>query len=293
MRLVLGVSLGALVSFPTATTSSRRATKAVRVAFASYTDAAIMLAFSIQLASLVLLVKKDYSISAAGFGTLTIEVTWAAALLTMLPLAMQSWLDVKEERPGITLVLISISWVFFMFTFLSRMALSFGPSQVGSGSSDVLTITQWSNIEYLCFKGISQLDAPSATAFDIFAIGGSVLVSLAILGKLIRVIMCNRMSTRAEAITQRVNLVPRWVWSAALISNVVLWGEPQVWAIFEFRGIQQKLAAAVNGADQDGQWSFGQIIAGVVFLPVFVDLVYGYFEGREDQATTVVISAGK
>ena len=237
--------------------------------------------------------KKDYSISAAGFGTLTIEVTWAAALLTMLPLAMQSWLDVEEERPGITIVLISVSWVFFLFTFLSRMALSFGPSQVGSGNNDVLTTTQWSNIEYLCFKGISQLDEPSAIAFEVFAIGGSILVSFAILGKLVWVIMCNRITTRAEAIKQRANFIPRWALSAVLISSVALWGAPQVWAIFAFRGIQQKLAAAVNGTDQDGEWSFGQIIAVVVFLPVFVDLIYGYVEGREDQATMVVISAGK
>src|SRR5271167_4391025 len=53
---------------------------------AVFFDCAIYFAASIQIACVVVLVRKDYGISADGLGGLTVQITWAVALLSLLPL---------------------------------------------------------------------------------------------------------------------------------------------------------------------------------------------------------------
>src|SRR6266480_4808809 len=86
MELVLGVVLGIGIIYLKPSDSKKSASCAVHRAFGVFADAALLLTFSVQLASVVILIKKDFGISAKDFGGLTVEVTWAAALLTMLPM---------------------------------------------------------------------------------------------------------------------------------------------------------------------------------------------------------------
>jgi hypothetical protein len=52
----------------------------IQKSYLRYGDSAIMLAFSIQVAAVVLLAQKNFGFSASDFGDLTIELTSAAAL---------------------------------------------------------------------------------------------------------------------------------------------------------------------------------------------------------------------
>jgi len=54
--------------------------------FKAYHDSAIFLTFSVQVASVVMLVKANFGISADGMGANTMEITWIVSLLTLLPL---------------------------------------------------------------------------------------------------------------------------------------------------------------------------------------------------------------
>ena len=51
-------------------------------------DRSIYFAASIQIACVVVLVRKDFGISATGLGGLTVQITWAVALLGLLPLLL-------------------------------------------------------------------------------------------------------------------------------------------------------------------------------------------------------------
>ena len=49
-------------------------------------DTAIFFAFGIQIASVVALARANFGINASGMGVITLKITWAISLLTLLPL---------------------------------------------------------------------------------------------------------------------------------------------------------------------------------------------------------------
>ena len=68
-----------------------------------------------------------------------------------------------------------------------------------------------------------------------------------------------------------------------MVGNVFLWGVPQLWAILRFRAMQRALATSTGSSDQDNSWSFGQIVAVVLFLPVLLEFAYVYMNGAPER----------
>jgi hypothetical protein len=300
LELVLGVTLSvALISQHLGKQKSSRVKAVVSRSFDTYADAAVLLTFSIQLASLVILVRKDFGISATDFGALTVEVTWAAALLTMLPITFLCYIyeDVPkkasqlEDPRDLRLIVILVSWAMFLYTFFSRMIANYGPSQIGVSRPGkppfVLNPTEEGNIEVLCYQGQEGLSASENTAFEFFAIGGSLFVSITIIGALFWTLAARSRSSRLRFVRDFSN--PAWLSPATarllLVACVVLWSVPQLWAIVRFRSMQQALASSIRSFDYDNIWSFGQIIAVTVFLPVFVEVIFTYAKWEPDSST--------
>lgn len=48
----------------------------------------------------------------------------------------------------------------------------------------------------------------------------------------------------------------------------------QFWSFFRLRQFQSSMTEAAGGKFPDGQWTFGQIVAVVVFLPVAAEALY-------------------
>lgn len=264
--------------------SEKRLYRAIHRAFQTYADAAIVFTFSIQLASVVILAKKDFGISAQGLGGYTMEIAWSAALLTMLPATLLCFIHTGLRRQSLRLGTICVSWALFMYTFLSRMIAAFGPSQIGTSDDDVIASSQWEVIVEMCFGGREELSASQRRVLDAFAIGGSLFVSLMILGLLIWPFFKESKGTSylrkwSSRLSQHLssNVV-----KSALIVNLILWGVPQIWAISCFRSMQARLARSVNDVDLDNSFSYGQILSLVVFLPVSVDFAYSFLVKDSD-----------
>jgi len=68
-----------------------------------------------------------------------------------------------------------------------------------------------------------------------------------------------------------------------MAGNVFLLGVPQLWAILRFRAMQRALATSIGSSDQDNSWSFGQIVAVVLFLPVLLEFAYVYMNGPPER----------
>jgi len=45
----------------------------------------------------------------------------------------------------------------------------------------------------------------------------------------------------------------------------------QLWTILRLRGFQEQVSQASRNQDTDGQWTFGQIAAMTIFVPVLVE----------------------
>jgi hypothetical protein len=290
MELFLGVLLGIGIIYLKHSDSKKSVSCAVHRAFGVFTDAAILLTFSVQLASVVILIKKDFGISAKDFGGLTVEVTWAAALLTMLPMLLVCSCGAKLDRPEVRLSIICISWILFLYTFMSRMISDFGPSQIGvskpGAQPAVISPGEAANIEQLCWTDGSGLSKQETVAFDVFAIGGSLFLSIVVVSTLIWVLLTRRQPDLVKrwkhsgVLTVSIfNLMPLEFARLLMVCNVFLWGVPQLWAILRFRAMQQALAVSIGSSDQDNSWSFGQIVAVAIFLPVLFEFAYVYMNG--------------
>lgn len=283
MELSLGIllSIGVLFIQPSPEKGFNRS---IHQAFHTYADAAVIFTFSIQLASVIILARRDFGVSAQGLGGYTVEITWCAALLTMLPATLLCFVHTGLRRQTLRLGTICVSWILFMYTFLARMIAAFGPSQISTSEDAVIAPSQWEIIVQMCFGGAEELSASQRRVIDAFSIGGSLFISLMILGLLVWSFFEGRKG--ALYIRKWSNMISRRLSrntvKVALVLNLALWGPPQIWAISCFRTAQARLARSVNDVNLDNNWSFGQIISLVVFLPVFIDFAYSFLVTEAD-----------
>ncbi|KAH6677131.1 hypothetical protein B0J14DRAFT_336176 [Halenospora varia] len=110
---------------------------ALKKAHKKFFECAVFFTVSIQIACVVVLVRRDFGISANGLGGFTTQITWSIAVLSMLPLMYPlSALDTNKMIPnksGYRLFLFCGCWILFFYTFISQMIGSFAPTQVGTG----------------------------------------------------------------------------------------------------------------------------------------------------------------
>lgn len=72
---------------------------------------------------------------------------------------------------------------------------------------------------------------------------------------------------------------PRYL-AISLLVIVLLLSIPQFWGILRLRGIQQELSNATSNIYADNQWTFGQVVAVMLFAPVFTEVGYLWFQER-------------
>jgi len=77
-----------------------RGRKVLRAGLHAFYDAAIFLCFSIQVASIVVLVRLNYGISADNMGDTATRLTWSISLVTLLPLVYVAFMPqlLEEEK---------------------------------------------------------------------------------------------------------------------------------------------------------------------------------------------------
>src|SRR5947209_15895525 len=129
-------------------------------------DCAIYFAASIQIACVVVLVRKDFGISANGLGGFTVQITWAIALLSLLPLLypltmLGIWIskgsekeleeaDCTKSRHEFRFYLVCVCWCLYLYTFISKMISDYAPSQVGEGAGEggatIITADEWDTL---------------------------------------------------------------------------------------------------------------------------------------------------
>lgn len=246
---------------------------------------AVFFTASIQISCVVVLARKDFAISANGLGGLTVQITWAIALLCMLsllfPMVVLNFTD--KKRSNYRYFLFCGCWLLFFYTFISRMIGDFAPTQVGEGAGEggetIITVDGWQILENLCFNAIQNISSVEQRVLTGFGATGSIIVSIYGFGYLLWFITKQQSPTQAKALENKFRLQERnpkrerqiVLWAIFLISFLAV---PQIWGIMRLRGIQQGLANANGNVYVDNQWTFGQVVAVMLFAPVFTEIVY-------------------
>ncbi|KAK5093433.1 hypothetical protein LTR70_004794 [Exophiala xenobiotica] len=245
---------------------------------AAYADSAIALALSVELAAAIMLIRKNFGVGAYEFGGLTVQTVWIVAILVMLPIVPFCWQDLKDDRTELRLCMISLAFILFLINFICRMISTYSEGQIGSGPGKVITRSEMGQIRLLCYQGKHDLSPAGSSVVEIFSIGGSLWVACSIVLALLD--QCVTTSGRSPAGRRWQSLTGRLKKerSGAAIPVIALavWSIPLFWALVTLRSWQKEFAASLNQQSGSDVWSFGQIIAVVVFLPVLNELLYQY-----------------
>lgn len=262
-------------------------------------DCAIYFAASIQIACVVILVRNDYGISADGLGGLTVQITWAVALLSLLPLLYPLVMlsifvkeesekeleeaDTSESRHEFRFYLFSACWVLFLYTFVRRMVSDFGPSQVGQGAgpggSTIINTTDWDTLDTLCFTGVGQLTYNETMVIEAFGTAGSIILSLFIVCPFLWTIMQSLDLSLVKLVERKLSAVRKKrsmqsLGPRAILVLIPLLTVPEIWGVFRIRNLQGALTDIMGVEYTDNQWTFGQVVAVVIFAPVIVEVAY-------------------
>ena len=256
-----------------------------------YFECAVFFAASIQIACVIVLVRQNFGISANGLGGFTVQITWAIALLCMLPLtypmAMLEW--VEKGKSGYRLFLFCGCWLLFFYTFISQMIGDFSVTQVGAGAGPggvtIVTTDEWNILNSLCLTGVNPLSSTEQRVLSGFGAAGSLFISSYGLVCLLWFIATkqgfNWVKRIRSSIASRTSVKNRRNCSVlCLIIVVPLLSIPQFWGVMRLRSIQKALANSTNNAYTDNQWTFGQVVAVMIFAPVFTDMGYAWMQKR-------------
>lgn len=261
----------------------KRLALACRSISRTYADSAIALALSVELAASIMLIKRNYGLGSNDFGAWTVQITWTVALLVMLPVSTFCWQDTTDKRYEVRLCAIAFGFVLFLVTFICKMINTYSAGQIGSGSNAVLSDDEMEQIEQLCLAQGRQLSGAASTVIEIFSIGGSLWLAGSVLGALLRASIKGSDHHLVRRLKSRLSFVggDRVILLLNLCALVV-WSVPLYWALTTLRNIQGNFAEALGLENSNNEWSFGQILAVVVFVPVVIELWHQYLECEKE-----------
>jgi hypothetical protein len=259
----------------------------------TFFDCAIFFVASIQIACFIVLVRKNSGISADGLGGLTVQIAWAVALLCMLPLLypMVVLEYTKKEKSNYRFFLFCGCWILYLYVFVSQMVGYFAPSQVGQGAgpsgTTIITTEDWNSVTSLCLNDTQPLSKTEQTVLSAFGAAGSILVSLYGLVYLVWFIIQRQSHRQARWIRSKVRSIPnRYRTSTVAIRGLVvlipILTIPQFWGVIRLRGVQKALAKSTNNPYTDNQWTFGQVVAVMIFAPVFTEVGYSWIQDHRE-----------
>ncbi|KAL8726924.1 MAG: hypothetical protein Q9166_006413 [cf. Caloplaca sp. 2 TL-2023] len=253
-------------------------------------DSAIFFSFSIQLASIVMLALLDFGVSASGMGDSTAKITWAVSLLTMLPLMYIAFLPQLLQGPAqvakqiskqkLRFGLFSICWLLSLYPFYSKMVGYFGPSLIGNGEGQVISDDEWNIIQAACTSSVRDISNRELVAMQFFGVAGSLFLSIC---ALTRVIWLGLQKQHEDSgfvqwvHKHRISIGPRF--SILFLVLLPILGISQIWTILRLRQFQAGVSRNTGNENSDGQFTFGQIAAITVFLPVLVECCFRWVNG--------------
>ncbi len=283
--------------------------------FASSFTSAIYFSISILAASNYSLAKKDFDISADGFGIIETQIAFATTVASILPLLYPIIMGLEDQegsqssstakakmeynsrlREKFRLVLMGLVTALFIYPFVSQCIHNWAPTDVGQGNgpdgTTVVNSTEWAALVSTCFRdtdGITDAENNVIIVFELVGSLVSILVALWSFSRLFfrklytqtsRAAIASRMLVFARSTAERVrpSSGARPVFSIVFLLIPFLLSLPLLWGIFRLREVQKALAGATTDLYIDNDWTFGQVVAIVIFAPVLFDMVYCAFE---------------
>ncbi|RSL78908.1 hypothetical protein CEP51_007799 [Fusarium floridanum] len=261
----------------------------------SFFTSAAYFALAIQLATIIVLVRKDYGISNADLGAIEARIAQSVSVVSMMPLLYPAALLEPEERNvnrdvrhNSRLLLLSVTLALSFFPFISRCIHAFGPSPIGDGPDSEVSEKLWGRVEKMCFPGgfedlKEDMTWKALPGLELTASLITYLFAFWLLSGLPNTRYIPDEDTKGYKGVEKViswrERVMQWFEHRrryAIVPLLALIGFtiPLIVIIFTLRDLQKDLADYMEQAYEGDSWGFGQIVSIVLFLPVGVDMAY-------------------
>ncbi|KAM5345690.1 hypothetical protein ACJ41O_011551 [Fusarium nematophilum] len=273
----------------------------------AFFDSAAYFALALQLATIVVLVQKDYGISTADLGAIEARIAQTVAVVSMMPLLYPVALlepsarSIKSDeaqhtarsrscdaRHNARLLLLSATASLSFYPFLSRCIHAFGESPIGSGGGAEVSSVDWGVVERMCFPDRFKSLRKSSTwkALEGLELAASLMTYLFTFWLLAGLPNTQDVldeppkseltSERALSWRERVN---NWLGERPLVAVMPLLAiiglaVPLLWVVFTLRKLQEELSGNTGEAYEGKDWGFGQIVSIILFVPVGVEMAY-------------------
>jgi len=134
-----------------------------------------------------------------------------------------------------------------------------------------------------CLNGVKLLSQTEHRLLSGFGAAGSILITVYGLAYLLWFIWRRLHPKRGINFRERAcsafSRDAGYSWLTVVLVLIVLaLTVPQVWGVLRLRNIQKALAISTNNVYVDNQWTFGQVVAVVLFAPVFTEVGYLWIE---------------
>ncbi|KAL9608442.1 MAG: hypothetical protein Q9167_006724 [Letrouitia subvulpina] len=250
-----------------------------------YYDCAVFFTFSIQVASIVVLARLDFGVSASGMGDITAKITWAVSLLTMLPLMyvtfipnlMRNRLLEHGSKQNLRFLLFAVCWLLSLYPFYSKMMGYFGPTLIGNGPNQAISDQDWDAIEATCLADVESTSRQEIRAMEFFGVAGSLLLSICTLLKIIWLgAQRQHRDSRFVQILRKRRPIQNSKLVAIIFTTAPILAISQIWTILRLRQFQAQISKNTGNVNSDGEWTFGQVVGVTVFVPVVVECWFSW-----------------
>ncbi|KAH7411669.1 hypothetical protein DE146DRAFT_249864 [Phaeosphaeria sp. MPI-PUGE-AT-0046c] len=182
----------------------------------------------------------------------------------------------RAAQQDFRFLLLVVCWAMALYPFVFRMQGTFGEKLAGDSDGKIISTAEWSQIKAVCFQGANPISTPQDTLVTACGIISYLLVSIVVIGRILNKI-AKMFSARWMVRLRRWSLrFYKWRTQCytAMCVLVLALLIVQFWGFFCLRQLQKHITATAGGDFLDEQWSFGQVVAGIVFLPVFVEVAF-------------------
>lgn len=300
---ILELALGAILSvaFLSLESSLSPLYQTLTSGLVVFFDSAVYFAMAVQLATIAVMVRKDYGISTADLGAIEVQIAHATAVISLLPLLYPTALLERLRDGGMKhnrrLVLLSVTAALSFYPFLSRCMHAYAKGPISNSADAKVQTKRWRHLEEMCFSdGLDGLrDNPVYKALDEISLASGLAIYLATLWLVAALPVARYRDTpklrrrggptngRLTAFRERTR---RWFGTHKIVACLplalmVAAGGLLLHVVFVLRDVQRSVAETTGQAYQGDHWGFGQIAAIVLFLPVGVEMAYERrFQGR-------------
>ena len=140
----------------------------------------------------------------------------------------------------------------------------------------------------MCLANVDPIKSKEVVAMDVFSVAGSLFVCSLGLTRIIRLAMTKHHG-QSRFVQYFHNRSFKWRYSTqlalALFVLVPIIAVSQLWTIFRLRRFQEQVSANSGSVDSDTQWTFGQIVAVTIFVPVLVECWFTWLCGRKGETS--------